>query len=229
MQKLENLQLNKELKKQFDLLNEINSNINDLKEQKEQADKEFRDLINTKGIKDIIYDTIKEHDKKEQELKNAIQFNYFYKSGVKNNICNIIYCYFMNNSINLLKKYQDKRVGEKTRDKIINEIRNDLSLGLNVDLEKAYFWFYQEYSSWVLCVSINNIEIKLYKYENIEDLCTYSQYDNSIYDINDLKDIYDTRLLTIQEIEKHKQEIEKLRENINIKLTNNLNNYYIEK
>lgn len=145
-----------------------------------------------------------------------------------NNIINMFIVENYDNIINTLKKYQDKRIGEKTREKIQNDIK-----GLNSSYDFVYIhngYYSWDSNNWTLSIELKNetfthsrvkIELEFQYYKNAyQDTNGYIIYingynkDNYIYrhDIDTLANNI------INDYNKTKEEIEELKKQANNKM-----------
>lgn len=143
--------------------------------------------------------------------------------------------------IPIIQKYKDKRIGEKTKEKIGNEIKEYIKHKYNFIV---YFHMYQEFYFTGIRISFNfytedNIKIgciekasdeKGYNENTFNDL--YNYYCNLDYNyINDVKDY--AKILYIETIKSKKKiddllkQIDNEKNNINKLLRNHLNDYRV--
>lgn len=236
--------MNKEIKKYEEINKKIDNKNEELKEIEEKY-KTFLRGLNFGNFKDEdIKNECKNYEKKEKELKENLTILKIQKVLVSNNIVKLFIDKYNSGIIDILKKYENKNIGEKTTEKIKEEIKDYLN-----DLEIEYIYFRlnknnynSEYNLGYLSIEFNNL-IKI-KYE----FKLYSNYDKkynyydiiNIYQYNDYNLIYcSSKDMIFQNYEyiedtkkqatyiynlskKQKEKFEKLREEMK-EIRNNLN------
>ena len=230
MKKIDNtMNLKNEIQRQFDFLEYEYSLIGKYKEEQKESNLKIKEFYNNIDFKDIVSNNeIKEKMEKLNNYKNVIDVHEFTSLAIKDNISNIIYYYFKNVVVDLLRKFENKNIGQKTKGKIDNIIKESIKSGL-YESDKVYAYIYREYSNWTISIEINGVNIKIYKYDNDKDLCTYGTLTDNILEYEDIKNIYNDRLMALEKLKELSSEIEKIREETNKNLHNNLHCYYIER
>ena len=234
MKKIDNtMNLKNEIQKQFDFLEYEYSLIEKYKEKQKESDLKIKEFYNNIDFKDMISNNeIKEKIEKlkeeEDNYKNVVDLHEFTSLAIKDNISNIIYYYFKNVIVDLLRKFENKNIGQKTKEKINDIIKESIKSGL-FESDKVYAYIYREYSNWTISIEVNRVNIKIYKYDNDKDLCTYGTLTDNILEYEDIKNIYNDRLKALEKLKELSSEMEKIREETNKNLHNNLHYYYIEK
>ena len=230
MEKINNtMNLKNEIQKQFDFLEYEYSLIEKYKEEQKESNLKIKEFYNNIDFKDIVSNNeIKEKMEKLNNYKNVIDVHEFTSLAIKDNISNIIYYYFKNVVVDLLRKFENKNIGQKTKGKIDNIIKESIKSGL-YESDKVYAYIYREYSNWTISIEVNGVNIKIYKYDNDKDLCTYGTLTDNILEYEDINDIYNNRLIALEKLKELSSEIEKIREETNKNLHNNLHCYYIER
>ena len=149
------------------------------------ANKDLQNEINKlidlqKKYFSIQYDNNKYYEKEQTILEMKLQ---------NNNCISVFIDQYYNSIIDTLRKYKDKRIGEKTKEKIANEIKE-----LSSDI--AFVHFYNGYNSWdskdyTLSIELKNetythsrvkINIKFWNYEKLNS--PYNIETNYSIDIN---------------------------------------------
>lgn len=234
MEKINNtMNFKNEIQRQFDFLEYEYSLIEKYKEEQKESDLKIKEFYNNIDFKDMVSNNeIKEKIEKlkeeEDNYKNVIDLHEFTSLAIKDNIANIMYYYFKNVVVDLLRKFENKNIGQKTKEKINDIIKESIKSGL-YESDKVYAYIYREYSNWTISIEVNGVNIKIYKYDNDKDLCTYGTLTDNILEYEDIKNIYNDRLKALEKLKELSSEIEKIREETNKNLHNNLHCYYIEK
>lgn len=144
--------------------------------------------------------------------------------------------------IPIIKKYKDKRIGEKTKEKIGNEIKEYVKDKYNF---VVYFNMYQEYYFSGIRISFNfytddNIKIGHIEkcsnekgfnentFNNLYNYCCNLDY-NYINDVKDYaKTLYIETIKSKKKIDDLRKQINDEKNNINKSLKNHLNDYRVE-
>ena len=221
-----------------ELANELTKKLNSIKEVKEKInlkEEEYKVFFDSVTKKDGIFplsseikDKIKEeHEKKNfiiDNLKNKLELLNIEQLAIKNNIQ---YTFVDNNTScieGVLNKYVNRRIGEKTKEKIKLELINVL-LEKNKDIDISLYIMIQPYNNKIdITIYINSMQIKVIYYilsgekwfnDNKEGKIKLTNKYNYIDNI----DLYAANLITQQkEIkakkEKLNKEIEKFNNNL---------------
>lgn len=232
----------KELK-EIKELNKIIERQNEIDTEKEKNGAFYFKIKNNKDNKDI-KELYKEWEQNERDIGDAQSTLTIEKNIILNNIDYLINKDFIANVIPMLHTYDNKRIGEKTSEKIRNEVKEYFAK--NYNNLNVYFNFYKPYDF------ASNYDIKLtiyvkgYTYEitkleyqlyyNVQDAhVTYNFYGESKYNYNyidnpnkEAQKIYKNTLKAKNELEKQINEInEKIKEYNNANSYNHLNDNYI--
>lgn len=176
--------MNKEIKKYL----EINKKITSKNEEIKENDKKIDNLFENNEIIDVIKGEKKQEldnlHKQEKELKKELKILEIQKILVSNNVVKLFIDKYNSGIIEILKKYENKNIGDKTTDKIEEEIKDYLN-----DLEVEYIYFRlnknnydSDYHFGYLSIKlkhINNIKYEFNLYRHYEE--NYNYYDISIY------------------------------------------------
>ena len=220
---------------------------------------------------DVIYKNGTEYIKKcsfkerleSTEVSNAInEFNNNLKDNIKkrdilvyeknviyNNIDLVLMDIIKCELLPILKKYEGKLVGEKTKEKMKNDIKTYILDHYNLT---CYFSIYKKYEFSSILLSfgfyeVGNNYVRINK-RDIELDTNVKEFNNVIYDIDKLypyyadykykyveldsvkdyaNNLYNMRVLTENNIKKLNDEISKLKNDFNSYCLNNLNDYRI--
>ena len=220
---------------------------------------------------DVIYKNGTEYIKKysfkdrleSTEVSNAInEFNNNLKDNIKkrdilvyeknviyNNIDLVLMDIIKCELLPILKKYEGKLVGEKTKEKMKNDIKSYVLDHYNLT---CYFSIYKKYEFSSILLSfgfyeLDNNYVRINK-RDIELDTNVKEFNNVIYDIDKLypyyadykykyvelesvkdyaNNLYNMRVLTENNIKKLNDEISKLKNDFNSYCLNNLNDYRI--
>lgn len=144
--------------------------------------------------------------------------------------------------IPIIKKYKYKRIGEKTKEKIGNEIKEYIKNKYNF---VVYFNMYQEFYFTGIRISFDfytEDNIKIGSIEKVSDEKGYNENTfNSLYNyycnldynyINDVKEyaktLYNEKIKSEKKIDDLRKQIDNEKNNINKSLKNHLNDYRIK-
>lgn len=210
---MENLKENKnkiiELKKKN---YELNENIKTLEEK-------------TRYLYHNNYEEFKNNDNKIKELKNKIKLNKIKIAILKNNIHYLFKMDFEGIKAKMLDYYENKKIGEKTKEKMENELQEyfknnyDINIRCYISLNNDYsynelsFTFYflnnEGYKDFTLDYNEEfKIQFAKYKYNNYE--LTINYY-NNINEYIEIKEINKKANNLLKEYTKTTEKIEKLR------------------
>lgn len=234
-------------------LKDLYNKLNELNDEYDKIDNNFKaftkdktfDKLNTKENK-IIMDEFRYQEKENIKKRDILVYE---KNIIYNNLDLILMNIIKNELLPILKKYEGKAVGEKTKEKMKNDIKTYILEHYNLN---CYFGIYKQYSFSSILLSfgfykvddnyvrINKRDMELgtneYEYMhikyNIENLVPY--YENYDYKYVELESVsgyasnlYNMRVLTENNIKKLNDEISKLKSDFNGYCLNNLNNYRI--
>lgn len=144
--------------------------------------------------------------------------------------------------IPIIKKYKDKRIGEKTKEKIGNEIKSYIKDKYNFIV---YFNMYQEFYFTGIRISFDFYDEYHKRIGNIDKSSNEKEYNkntfNNLYDyivnldynyINDVKDyaktLYIETIKSKKKIDDLRKQIDDEKNNINKSLKNHLNDYRLK-
>lgn len=248
--------MEKELKKYKEINKKITSKLQEI----EENDKQLNNIYHSAKYVDIF------KGEKKQELDNLNKIRYdlekelkileIQKVLVSNNIVKLFIDEYNNGIIDILKKYENKNIGEKTTEKIEEEIKDYLK---DVEIEYIYFRlnknnYDSDYHFGYLSINlkhINTIKYEFNLYRNYDK--NYNYYDISIYDnynqgntlycsskdmifknyeyIEDTKKqasyIYNLSKKEKEKVEKLKEEMKEIRNNLNEEISKLKLNYYL--
>ena len=182
-------------------------------------------------------------DNIEKELKENLTILKIQKVLVSNNIVKLFIDKYNNGIIDILKKYENKNIGEKTINKIEEEIKDYLN-----DLEVDYIYFRlnknnydSDYHFGYLSIELKNITIKYefnlyrnygknYNYYDIynqESIIFCSSKDMIFQNYEYIEDtkkqatyIYNLSKKQKEKVEKLKEEMKEIRNNLNNEISN---------
>ena len=235
--------MKKEIKKYEEINKKITSKLQEMEENDKQLDNIYHNckIDIFKGEKKQELDNL---HKQEKDLKKDLTILKIQKVLVSNNIVKLFIDKYNNGIIEILKKYENKNIGDKTTEKIEEEIKDYLN-----DLEVEYIYFRlnknnynSEYNLGYLSIEFNNLikikyEFKLYSnydkkynYYDIINIYQYNDY-NLIYCSSE--DMIFTKYEYIEDVKKQatyiynlskkqKEKFEKLKEEMK-EIRNNLN------
>lgn len=187
-------------------------------------------------------DTIISYCEKEGQLTNDMEVISLAIQITKNNIDLLLNEIVEQELIPIIKKYKDKRIGEKTKEKIRNEIKEYIKDKYDLIV---YFNMYQEYYFSGIKISFNfytedNIKIgyiekcsdeKAYNTKTFDNLYNYC-YNLDYNYINNVKEYADKLYISTQDSKKKisdlRKQIDDEKNNINKKLKNHLNDYRLK-
>ena len=236
--------MNKEIKKYKEINKKITSKLQEI----EENDKQLNNIYHSAKYVDIF------KGEKKQELDNLNKIRYdlekelkileIQKVLVSNNIVKLFIDKYNSGIIEILKKYENKNIGEKTTEKIEEEIKDYLK---DVEIEYIYFRlnknnYDSDYHFGYLSINlkhINTIKYEFNLYRNYDK--NYNYYD--IYNqestifcsskdmifqnyeyIEDTKKqatyIYNLSKKQKEKVEKLKEEMKEIRNNLNNEISN---------
>jgi len=201
-------------------IEEIEQNFHKLWEElKENKDKKDNNEIAQKQL-----NTLNEEEKQKHDILSLIEYQ---KSNINNNIDLLFNEIVEKELYNILHGYDNKKIGEKTKEKIRETLKNYVNNNYGYDV---YFSFYKEYDfsrdykvnfDFTLKNSYVSIS-KITKSMEIETKKIHDYFTNLNYNYIELKDIkkyskkmLDDRRKATEKIEKLKKEIEETRNNYN--------------
>ena len=173
--------MNKEIKKYEEINKKIDNKNKELKEIEEKY-KTFLRGLNFVNFKDKeIKNECKNYEKKEKELKKDLTILEIQKVLVSNNIVKLFIDKYNSGIIDILKKDENKNIGEKTTEKIEEEIKEYLK-----DLEIEYIYFRLNKNNYDSDYHFGNLSINLKHINTIKyEFNLYRNYDKNYnyYDI----------------------------------------------
>lgn len=192
---MKNNELRNEIEKYTKKINEIEENQKKL----DEINKKFKEITKNLSYEDLKKEEIKQKldnlNEKEKELINNIKLLEIEKNLISNNVVYLFIQKYNKGIIEILKKYENKNIGEKTSEKIEEEIKDYLT-----DLEVEYIYFRlnknnydSEYNLGDLTIKTKNIGIKYYfkKYRNYGREIEYNYYDIcNYYGYNEERNLY---------------------------------------
>ena len=139
------MNFNNELKKYL----EINKRIKRTKEDLQTTNEEFKNIYRQHDLKELkeekIQNELTDYDKKIKQLEKAYNIQKIESNLIYNNMGVIFYENYNNKIIDILKKYENKNIGDKTKEKIQNEITDLLKQDFNFEIY-VYLHINKEYS-----------------------------------------------------------------------------------
>lgn len=245
--------MNKEkLNSNMEYLKGLNNKSNELKEEYDVINKNETEYIKKYSFKDILESTevsnaIKEFDSNLKDNIKKRDILIYEKNVIYNNIDLILMDIIKCELLPILKKYESKLVGEKTKEKMKNDIKSYVLEHYNLT---CYFSIYKKYDFSSILLSfgfyeVGNNYVRINK-RDIELDTDVNNYNEIIYDIDKLypyysnyvykyveldsvsgyaSNLYNMRFLTENNIKKLNDEIIKLKSNFNSYCLNNLNDY----
>lgn len=243
------------MKKEIKKYKEINKKIDNKNKELKEIDEKYKTFLrglNFGNFKDEdIKNECKNYEKKEKELKENLTILEIQKVLVSNNIVKLFIDKYNSGIIDILKKYENKNIGEKTTEKIEEEIKDYLK---DVEIEYIYFRlnknnYDSDYHFGNLSINlkhINTIKYEFNLYRNYDK--NYNYYD--IYNqestifcsskdmifqnyeyIEDTKKqatyIYNLSKKQKEKFEKLKEEMKEIRNNLNEEISKLKLNYYL--
>lgn len=247
--------MNKEkLNANMEYLKDLYNKFNELEKEYNVIYKNEKNYISKYSFKERlenteVYNTINEFDFNLKDNIKKRDILVYEKNVIYNNIDLILTDIIKCELLPILKKYEGKLVGEKTKEKMKNDIKTYILEHYNLN---CYFSIYKEYefSSILLSFSfyeVGNKYVRINK-RDIELDTDVKEFNNVIYDIDNLypycasydykyveldnvkgyaSNLYNMRVLTENNIKKLNDEISKLKQDFNSYCLNNLNDYRI--
>ena len=246
---------NKEkLNANMEYLKGLNNKSNELKEEYDVINKNESEYIKKYSFKDRLEST--EVSNAINELDNNLKDNIkkrdilvYEKNVVYNNIDLILMDIIKCELLPILKKYEGKTVGEKTKEKMKNDIKayilDHYNLTCYFSIYKKYefssillsFGFYEVGNNYVrinkrdikLDTNVNNYNEIIYDMDKLQPY--YTSYNYKYVELESVSgyanNLYNMRVLTENNIKKLNDEISKLKNDFNSYCLNNLNDYRI--
>lgn len=120
---------------------------------------------------------------KGKEL-NKIDYTFIKQTSLKMNIVNNnILCLFVvehyEQIINILKKYQNKAIGEKTKEKICNEIKTSCPLFEFVHMHRGYYSW--DSNNWSVTIELKN---ETFTHSRVKMELEFKYYNNAYSETN---------------------------------------------
>lgn len=217
------------MKKYDEVLEEMKENRNELynlKKEIEKTRKEEKDFFSSYSLKEKVYNEdlkIKRisYDEKIDCLSNKIYMLEIKSQILRHNLKHSIYNDFLPIVIDVLKKYENKRMGEKTQEKIKNEIFEKIGFNVYISNNEINFYNNNTYISSFKVYSKNKDAIisnenKL-KSVSIDELYFFNQSRDFIENIDEY----------IRDMMKAFDDVKKKEKELN-ELINVYNNYCVE-
>ena len=237
--------MEKKLQKDLQLLIDLN---NEYKEKQKDAKKVAEEKGTYRGTLTLFKERTEEEERillkyceKEGKIAEDIKIIDLAIQVAKNNIDLSLNEIVDKELIPIIQKYKNKRIGEKTKEKIANEIKEYIKEKYNFIV---YFNMYQEFYFTGIRVSFDFYDKDHKKIGNIEKASDEKEYNqntfNNLYNynvnldynyINDVKEyaktLYNEKTKSKEKIEELRKQISNERNNINKHLYNHLNDYKI--
>lgn len=234
------------LKKDMQLIGDLG---NEYKEKERDAKEVAEEKRTYKGSLTLFKERTKEEEdtiisycEKEGQIADDMEIINLAIQVAKNNIDLSLNEIVDKELIPIIKKYKDKRIGEKTKEKIRNEIKEHVKDKYDLTV---YFNMYQEYYFSGIKISFNfytEDNIKIGYIEKCSDEKTYNEKTfNSLYNyccnldynyINNVKEYADKLYISIQDSKKKisdlRKQIDDEKNKINDLLKNHLNDYKVK-
>lgn len=161
------MNFNIELKKYL----EINKRTMFTKEKYDNTIEQQKNIYRQHDLKELkeekIQNELTVYDKKIKQLEKAYNIEKIQKNLIYNNMGVIFYENYNNKIIDILKKYENKNIGDKTKEKIQEEIKDMLKQDFNFEIY-VYLYINKEYSK-LGSLSIN-FKKKCYKNDWSSDI-----------------------------------------------------------
>lgn len=246
---------NKEkLNKNMEYLKGLYNKLNELNEEYNVIDKNEKNYVSKYSFKERlesteVYNTINEFDYNLKDNIKKRDILVYEKNVIYNNIDLVLMDIIKDELLPILKKYEGKLVGEKTKEKMKNDIKIYILDNYNLT---CYFNIYKQYDFSSILLSFGFYEVgNNYVRINNRDIeldTDVKEFNNVIYDIDKLypyyasydykyveldnvsgyaSNLYNMRVLTENNIKKLNDEINKLKNDFNSYCLNNLNDYRI--
>lgn len=238
----------------MEYLKGLNNKSNELKEEYDVINKNETEYIKKYSFKEMLESTevnnaIKEFDYNLKDNLKKRDILIYEKNVIYNNIDLILMDIIKCELLPILKKYESKAVGEKTKEKMKNDIKSYVLEHYNLN---CYFSIYKKYEFSSILLSfgfyeVGNNYVRINK-RDIELDTDVNNYNEIIYDMSKLypyyvnydykyvelesvsgyaSNLYNMRVLTENNIKKLNDEISKLKSDFNSYCLNNLNDYRI--
>ena len=140
------MNFNNELKKYL----EINKRIKRTKEDLQKTNEEQKNIYRQHDLKELkeekIQNELNDYDKKIKQLEKAYNIEKIESNLIYNNMGLIFYENYNNKIIDILKKYENKNIGDKTKEKIQEEIKEMLKQDFNFEIN-VYLHINKDYYS----------------------------------------------------------------------------------
>lgn len=246
--------MNKKLNANMEYLKGLYNKLNELKEEYNVIYKNEKDYISKYSFKERLESTevnnaIKEFDSNLKDNIKKRDILIYEKNVIYDNIDLILTDIIKCELLPILKKYEGKAVGEKTKEKMKNDIKTYIlehyNLNCYFSIYKKYefssillsFGFYEVGNSYVrinkrdieLDTNVNNYNEIIYNIDKLQPY--YVNYDYKYVELDNVSgyasNLYNMRVLTENNIKKLNDEISKLKNDFNGYCLNNLNDYRI--
>lgn len=247
--------MNKEkLNANMEYLKGLYNKLNELKEEYDVINKNETEYIKKCSFKDRLESTevsniINEFDNNLKDNIKKRDMLVYEKNVIYNNIDLVLMDIIKCELLPILKKYEGKLIGEKTKEKMKNDIKTYILDHYNLN---CYFSIYKKYEFSSILLSfgfyeLDNNYVRINK-RDIELDTNVNNYNEIIYDIDKLypyyvnygykyveldsvsgyaSNLYNMRVLTENNIKKLNDEMSKLKSDFNSYCLNNLNDYRI--
>lgn len=242
------------LNKNMEYLKDLYSKFKELNEEYNVIDKNEKDYISKHSFSERLNNievscTINEFDFNLKDNIKKRDILVYEKNVIYNNIDLVLMDIIKCELLPILKKYEGKLVGEKTKEKMRNDIKSYILEHYNLN---CYFNIYKQYDFSSILLSFDFYEVgNNYVRINKRDIELYTnvkEFNNVIYDMDKLypyhascdykyveldnvsgyaSNLYNMRVLTENNIKKLNDEISKLKSDFNSYCLNNLNDYRI--
>lgn len=133
---------------------------------------------------DRLIELQKEYFNEKGKEFNKIDYTFIKQTSLKMNIVNNnILCMFIveyyEQIINILKKYQNKAIGEKTKEKICNEIKASTPLFEFVHMHRGYYSW--DSNNWTLSIELKN---ETFTHSRVKITLEFRYYNNAYSETN---------------------------------------------
>jgi hypothetical protein len=207
------------LKENKNKIEEIKKDNYNIKKKREELDNQARFLYNNN------YEKFCENDKKIKDCNKKLELNNLKIAILKNNIHYLFRNDFAALEERMIDYWENKKIGEKTKEKIENEIkdffRNNYDVNIRGYVSIRNDYYAQEFKVTLYFLDENNCKDYTLNYnEEFEIVLSKSSYNNyelvknyysNIVEYIELKDIEQKAKELLKDYNKTKEKIEKLR------------------
>lgn len=153
-----------------------------------------------------------EREKKLVSINNKIDLETIEKNILYNNIIYLFYKNYHNKIMEIMGKYENKNIGEKTKEKINNEIKEELKKD---GIFSTVYFSFGEYSSDIYKLNFTIYETEKEKYNNYftyrnEKTGSIIIHNNMLWEKDNYNFITDTKKTSQEILKKCKKNIEKV-------------------